>query len=257
MLSQRSREVASKLLYISSFFILWHVTSAYVSSSFFPGPLPTLEALIDLAGSSEARSNFLITFSRVYESLAISMVLGMILGVSAAFNRQAEHLVKSVIHPILQAVPDVSWSFIVLVTLGLSHWSPIIIVSIVLIPYVVINVLEGFKELDGKFVELGESFTDDRLKVFRKIHLPLLYPHLFSAFRRSHAVARNVVLVAEIIAASNGIGRLLMVASNYYDIATIMAWTAVLVVVVAFFEYGVFEFLDRKTMRRWKDAQGR
>lgn len=183
------------------------------------------------------------------------MIVGMLLGVSAAFNEQAEYLLKSVIHPILQAVPDVSWSFLILVTLGLSHWSPIIIVSIVLIPYVVINVFEGFKELEGQYVELGESFTEDKFRIFKKIHLPLLYPHLFSAFRRSHAVAWNVVLVAEIIAASNGIGRLLMVASNYYDIATVMAWTVVLVLVVSFFEYGVFELIDRRTMRRWKHAE--
>lgn len=242
-----------QVFYILVFFVLWHLLSVVVSSSFFPGPLPTLEALMNLIQSSHARENFIITFSRVYESLLISVVAGLIIGVSASFSKHAEYMVKTVIQPILQAVPDVSWSFIILVTLGLSHWSPIIIISIVLIPYVVINVFEGFKELDGELLELGESFTDNRLRMFRKIYLPLLYPYLFSSFRRIHAVAWNVVLVAEIIAASNGIGRLLMVASSYYDIAAIMAWTAVLVVIVAFFEYGVFELIDRKTMRRWKD----
>jgi len=80
----------------------------------------------------------------------------------------------------------------------------------------------------------------------------LLYPHIFSALRRSHAVAWNVVLVAEIIAATDGIGRMLMVASNYYDIPTVLAWTSILVIVVAVFEYGIFEYIDRETMRRWK-----
>lgn len=240
-------------IYVVAFFLGWHVLSISLSTSFFPGPLPAFEALLRLLGSPEARQNFLITFSRVYESLIISMITGFGLGVAALYNKHAGYIVKTVIHPILQAVPDVSWSFIILVTLGLSHWSPIIIVSIVLIPYVMISVFEGFKELDEDLIELGNSFTDNKVRIFRKIHIPLLYPHLFSAFRRSHAVAWNVVLVAEIIAASNGIGRLLMIASNYYDIATVLAWTAVLVIIVAFFEYGVFEILDRKTMRSWRE----
>lgn len=240
-------------IYVAAFFVGWHVLSVSLSTSFFPGPLPASEAFLRLLGSPDARQNFLITFSRVYESLIISMITGFGLGVAALYNKQAGYIVKTVVHPILQAVPDVSWSFIILVTLGLSHWSPIIIVSIVLIPYVMISVFEGFKELDEDLIELGNSFTEDKIRIFRKIHIPLLYPHLFSAFRRSHAVAWNVVLVAEIIAASNGIGRLLMIASNYYDIATVLGWTAVLVIIVAFFEYGVFEILDRKTMRSWRE----
>jgi len=252
MISKIKSENTYKLFYIFLFFLFWHILSFQLSNSFFPGPLPTFNSLLQLLSSEDAVSNFLITFSRVYESLLLSFVVGLTLGVLAVWNKQIGYAVNSVIHPILQAVPDVSWSFIILVTLGLSHWSPIIIVSIVLVPYVMINVFEGMKELDEQLVELGRSFTDDKIRIFRRIHLPLLYPHIFSALRRSHAVAWNVVLVAEIIAATDGIGRMLMVASNYYDIPTVLAWTSILVIVVAVFEYGIFEYIDRETMRRWK-----
>ncbi len=253
MLRQRSwRELAFRAATIALFLLAWHVAAAVQASQFFPGPVAVASALAVIVTVPSNYGHILVTFSRVYESLAIAMVIGVILGVLPSYSRIGRYVVSTVIHPLFQSIPAISWVFLALVWFGLSWFSVRFILVVTMLSIVMINTFEGMKELDPNLVELGESFTDSRWRVFRSIQFPMLYPFLFSALRRAHGVAWRVVPVAELFVATDGVGKMMRLASSRYAVSEILAWTGIIAAAVIFFEYGVFKYVDEHTMRRWR-----
>lgn len=248
-------EVLARTATIVAFLVLWHAAAVAVGSAFFPGPVPVAAVLLELLTLPSNYGHLVVTFARVYESLAVAMVGGVVLGILPSYSKWGRYAVTTVVHPILQAFPAISWVFLALVWFGLSWWSTRFILVVVMLSVVMVNVFEGMKELDADLIELGESFTDSRWRLFTAIHFPLLYPFLFSSLRRSHALAWRVVPVAELFVATDGIGKMMRLASSRYAVAEIIAWTAIIVAAVIFFEYGVFRYVDRRTMRRWRQDE--
>lgn len=252
----RRKELLYRAAMIVAFFLLWQLGAVLYDSIYFPGPLGVLESLITLFTVEKTYTQFWISFRRVYISLGITMVVGTVLGVIPRYSTLARYAVTTVIHPLLQAVPAISWVFLVLIWTGLSPISPIFILVVVMLPVVLLNTFEGMKELDPDLTELGHSFTEGRWKVFRSIQFPQVYPYLFSALKHANAVGWKVVLVAELFVATNGIGNEIRLASSMYNISVVMAWTAIIVGVVVLFEYGLFRYIDQKTMRQWQQGDG-
>lgn len=253
---EKRRELLYRSAMVVAFFVLWHVGALLYDSIYFPGPLGVLDSLLALFTVQKTYTQFWISFRRVYISLGIAMLVGTVLGVIPRYSTLARYAVTTVIHPLLQAVPAISWVFLVLIWMGLSPVSPIFILVVVMLPVVVLNTFEGMKELDPDLTELGHSFTGSRWKVFRSIQFPQVYPYLFSALKHANAVGWKVVLVAELFVATNGIGNEIRLASSMYNISKVMAWTAIIVGVVILFEYGIFRYLDKKTMRQWQQDGG-
>ena len=55
----------------------------------------------------------------------------------------------------------------------------IFVISMVLIPFAIINMREGLENLDGERIEMAESFTRSRWRRFCLIVLPSLTPFIF------------------------------------------------------------------------------
>ncbi len=99
----------------------------------------------------------------------------------------------------------------------------------VLIPFAVINMREGLISLDAELIEMSQSFTRNRWRLFHMIILPSLYPFIFATIRISFGVAWKVGLTAEFFAGGQGMGYLLSLAQNDFD--TPLIFTVILIIV--------------------------
>jgi NitT/TauT family transport system permease protein len=83
----------------------------------------------------------------------------------------------------------------------------------------------------------------------------MLYPYVFAATRSSFMTAWKIVVPAEIFGATSGMGYMLSLAFDMYRIEGVFGWTLVFAVIIIVFDYGLFNFLDRKYMRKWKPQE--
>ena len=152
--------------------------------------------------------------------------------------------------PFLNAFAAIGWLFIGILWFGLNSTTVIFTITLVLLPFTIVNVQAGIGELDGDLIEMGRSLFRGRLRLLTKIVLPLLTPYFFTALRTSFGVAWKVVLTAELFGGNAGVGYLLNVARQEFDTETVFAIIALIFLFVLASEILFFRPLQRRLQRR-------
>ena len=75
---------------------------------------------------------------------------------------------------------------------------------------IIINTIDGIRQTDHKFVEVARILAVPRFKFVRQVVLPGALPAIMTGLRVGLMVAWMCVVAAELIAASSGIGYLIM-----------------------------------------------
>jgi len=190
---------------------------------------------------------------RVLIAMPIAMLIGGIIGILPQYFKPAKYFVESVIFPLFQSIPPISWILLFSIWLGLSPINPIIAASITALPYVIIPISQGIKELDKNLIELGLSFTKKKVKILKKIVIPLLYPYFFTALRSSFGFMWRIMVVVELFLAVNGIGYMAVIAREAYNVSRVLAWSICVSIIMTFFEYVVFNYIEKKTVKKEKE----
>jgi NitT/TauT family transport system permease protein/sulfonate transport system permease protein len=104
-------------------------------------------------------------------------------------------------------------------------------ISVVLLPFALINLREGLNALDRELGEMASSFTRRQRRIFLAVVLPALVPFAFATLRIMFGVAWKVTLTAELFGGNQGLGYLINLARQDFDTATI--FVVILIVIVA------------------------
>lgn len=244
------KAIRGYVICIATFIILWQVAASIYGSAFFPTPLKVVSGLADILSNTENYKHIAYTTVRVLIAVLISSLIGSLMGILPAYSMPVKYSIDAVIYPVLQSVPQIAWAFLAVIWFGLSPITPIFIVSLSLFPIFILNMREGIKEVDRNLIELGESFTKSKLNIFKKIIFPSIYPYFFSALRIAFSKAWKIILIAELFGATNGIGYMLNMARDVYDVRLIFSWVVILCSMILIFDYGIFNHLDKKIMGR-------
>ena len=237
------------------FWLVWWLVSAIYDSVLLPSPYQTVEAFINILTTSSNWQHIGITAYRVIVGTLAGSLFGTLLGIVTRYNRLARAAVGSVIYPLLQSVPTISWALIFVLWFGLQDITPILTVAVVVAPFFIINIWEGMKELDTNLVEMASTYTHIKNRILSRIILPMLYPYIFAATKSSFMIAWKIIVLAEIFGAASGMGYMLSIAFESYRINSVFGWTLAFALILIVFEHGIFNFIDRKYIRKWKPQE--
>lgn len=179
----------------------------WVATHLLPPPselLRTLHALVQ----QDLATHVLASSARVLAGFAIGSLVGVVLGAAVGLNRHIE----AVIDPSLQAlraIPSLAWVPLLLIWLGIDEAPKIVLIALGAFFPVYLGLLAGIRNVDRKWVELGEVHGLGQLALTRRILLPAALPSLFTGLRGGLSLAWMFMVAAELIAASRGIGYLL------------------------------------------------
>ncbi|RLF12561.1 MAG: hypothetical protein DRJ98_00265 [Thermoprotei archaeon] len=246
------KEIARLLAAFLTVLAVWLLAASLVNSYLFPSPLQVADPFLEMIMKPSTWFHVAATFNRVLLGVALGSLLGLVLGIAPRYSSTASFVVESVIQPVLESVPALCWALIFAALFGLSGTAPVFVVAAAIIPFFTINLWEGVKELDESLVEMAYAYTRNKLRVFKAVILPMLYPYLFAALRTSFEVAWKVVVLGEVFGAVNGIGYMLWLSFSSYSIDRMFAWVLFCAAIIAFFEYVVFNLIDKRLIRRWR-----
>ncbi len=148
-------------------------------------------------------------------------------------------LVERLIMPIfvgLQSVPKIAIAPLILVWVGAGLGSKMLVVASIAFFPVVINTMAGFKEVDRGLADVFRSVAATERQMFLRLRLPYAMPYIFAGLRIATTLAVLGAIVAEWLAASNGLGYLVLSGSFNFNTARSFAAIAALAVIgTAFF----------------------
>lgn len=249
----RSRMVADGFLLLV--LALWYVSSLRLPEFVLPNPAKVLGLTLRLFFDPSLVVHTAISLGRVVASVLLALIIGSGLVLAARYVPVTRLLVGNRLTPFFNSFPSLGWAILAVIWFGVSDRTVVFVETAILLPFCMINMWEGIKNLDPELLEMAGSFARRRARILRKVIFPLLFPYIFSALRISYGVGWKVSLIAELFGAHSGLGYLLEQARQHYDMPMVFATICAIIVLVAGMERLVFDRIERRVLRHLQSQE--
>jgi NitT/TauT family transport system permease protein len=216
----------------------------------FPTPQGVAESLFDGFRDHTFWIGIMVSMQRVVIGYAISVVLGVLLGMVLAWSSFLEdtvgHLVLS-----LQSLPSVCWLPIAILWFGL-HETAIIFVTVMGSMLAVTQATKaGFDNVPRILSMAGRNLGAKGPQMFWHVLLPASLPYLLDGLRQGWAFSWRSLVQGEMLYGALGLGQLLNEGRDLNDINQVVA-IMLLIALIGYVVDGVlFRRIDASVRQKW------
>ena len=226
--------------------VIWALMSASSIGFVVASPWNSLQILVNgLVGPDptilpHATSTFSSAMFGFGLAIVAGLAWGVFLGVSWYWRSVWEPIILST-----YSIPKIILFPIFLFILGIGLWAQVAMAFIHAVFPIIINVMAGIKEVNPTHVKVGESFQASPLQRIMKIYFPSISLSLVVGLRMGFSFSILGVILSELFASREGLGRLIMRRYAVMDIDTMFA-AILLLFNVAFAGNLLFWMLEKK-----------
>jgi sulfonate transport system permease protein len=183
--------------------------AGYIVSYTMPPPEDIVITAVEFYNDGTLLEHIKASFIRVIEGFGIALVLALFFGVIIGLNRRFERFTDSVLQ-IIKPIPPIAWIPLAILWFGIGEASKIYIIAIGAFFPILVNTVEGIKNIDSRYLELSLVYEAPRSRVIWRVILPGALPFIMVGVRLGLGMGWICVVAAELIAANSGIGYMLM-----------------------------------------------
>lgn len=187
----------------------WQLASwqGWLNHRVLPAPSEVLTAAWQLTASGELARHLYASFWRAASGFAIGAGLGLVLGLVAGLSRLGEALFDTSLQ-MLRNIPPLAILPLVILWFGIDETAKVFLVAFGTLFPVYLNTYHGIRSLDPGLLEMARSYGVGGTALFRHVLLPGALPSILVGVRYALGIAWIILIVAETLAASSGIGYL-------------------------------------------------
>ncbi|OHV35370.1 ABC transporter permease [Pseudofrankia sp. EUN1h] len=211
---------------------VWLVLSASgaVDDTFLPSPLAVWNAGIDMARSGELSSDVAASVRRVGLGFLIAVAISVPLGFAMGSMGWAQALFEPVIG-LLRYMPASAFIPLLIIWLGLGESSKIALLVIGVVFFNTLMTADVVRRIPSDLLEVSATLGARQHEIAWKVILPYALPGMIDAMRVNAAAAWNFVVVAELVAATSGLGYRITRAQRFLQTDKIFAVLVVIGVI--------------------------
>ena len=207
------------------FFILWeiahHLTPA-ASSRFLPSPRDVFLTLYYLIVEKEFLSDVGISAYRIFASFFAACIVAIPLGIAmGCFSR-----LRALINPTVSGwryLPAASFIPLLLVWFGPTDTQKLALLFLGVIFFLIALILDATEAVQKELIEAAMTMGASRREIVINVVGRAAMPAIIDAMRNMIAVGYTYLVIAEIVAAQDGIGAVMMRAGRFLKVDIIMA----------------------------------
>lgn len=239
-----------RLLSTAVFVATWWIGSLLIGDAKLPPPPAVLEATMAEARSGALFLHLGVTLARVALAFTLAMTLGAAIGYLMGRVRLADRIGDPWLILLLN-LPALVVIVLAYVWAGLTEVAAIAAIAINKLPTAVVTLREGTRTLDAALDEMATVFALPRWSRFRHVILPQLAPYIAAAARSGLSLVWKIVLVAELLGRSNGVGFQIGVAFQLFDMPLLLAYSLSFTAVVLVIETLLVQPFETRLFR-WR-----
>jgi len=204
--------------------ILWEIAAAM--AIFPPMSFPRISAIMatwwQLVISGQLVSEVLSSLWRMFAGYFIGVALGVAIGLLMGYVRFFYNLLEPITE-VLRPIPSPAYLPIMILFLGIDDEMKIFMIAFASVFPVLLNTYSGVRSVDPIQLQTARTFGVSGRRLLTQIVLPAASPYIFTGMRISLAVALIVMVISEMVAASNGIGYFILSAQRGFKIRDMFA----------------------------------
>lgn len=173
------------------------------------------------------------------------LLVGLVTGTSALMDRIGTPIVNA-----LYPIPKIALLPLFILWLGIGELSKVTIIALGVFFPVAMNTYSGVKNVDTLLIKVAVSFNASWWLTMKSVVLPSALPVIFAGLRLAAGTSLLLLVAAEMIAAQEGIGALILHYGDLMITDRLMAGVIVLSLLGLIFNLGL-QWLEHKIVP-WK-----
>jgi sulfonate transport system permease protein len=178
-----------------------------------PSPAQVIATLRELLVSRELEPHLAASVGRIVVGFSLGAATGTLLATAVGLSGTAQRLLDPTLQAV-RAIPSLAWVPFLLLWLGIGEVPKIVLIAIGAFFPVYVNGASGIRNVDRRLLEVGRLHGLRGARFARRIVLPAAAPALLTGFRLGLGQAWLFLVAAELIAATRGLGFLLVDGQN-------------------------------------------
>ncbi|MGV2882101.1 ABC transporter permease [Paenibacillus taichungensis] len=233
--------------------LIWELASALqlVSATMLPAPSKIAEQFIRLILNGELLEHLGISSYRAGLGFLLGTAAGLMLGLSTGLGKLAERTVDPSLQ-MLRMIPLLSLIPLFILWFGVGEFSKILMISLGAFFPVYVNTFLGIRNVDMKLIEVSRIYQYSRWELLGKLIIPAALPNILLGVRLSLGAAWLVLVVAEMMGTSAGVGYMIQDARAYSQTDIVFVGIVVFAVVGKLSDSTV-RLLENRWLR-WRDT---
>jgi NitT/TauT family transport system permease protein len=199
-----------------------------VDSAFIPPFSTVLAAIWELGQTGNLLHHVGLSLFRALAGFLLAVVIALPLGfLLGGWFRCLEAAITPLTDILAQANPFILFH-VVLLFLGIGEATKVIIIASACMWPILFSTIAAVRHVDPVLWKTANSFGLSRVALFRKIVLPASAPSIFTSLRLSAGYAFFMLIAAEMMGASSGLGWLVLSYQENYHVVRIFAAATVI-----------------------------
>jgi sulfonate transport system permease protein len=193
-------------------------------------------------------SNSIDTIARLFAGLAVGAIVGTTLGLAVSWSRWTRRIVALPGH-IIRTFPLLAMIPLFQLWFGITFIGMMLFVAYGIGVIFFVGTINAVKNVPDIYIDYARVLGASRLRMYRTVVLPAIFPELRSSILLSLGVGWTAVLGAEYLGAQTGLGQII-VYSEQFAYVDRMFLVALIFILYASVSYAVFDRISRR-MTRW------
>lgn len=232
------------------FFILWYVATKleWVDEKLIPSPTKTWDAFKEVTTDGYKGYTLLqhlgYSMERLLKAFAIAVVTAVPLGLLSGFSSK----VKAFVEPFIEfyrPLPPLAYYTLLTLALGIGNESKIALLFLACFAPIYVSCVSAVARIKQDYIYSAYTVGANKVQVFSSVILPSCLADIFVGLRTAVGVAYSTLVAAEMVAASSGIGWMVVDAGNWFRNDLIFVGIFVMGFTGLLIDWGL-KFLEKK-----------
>ncbi len=202
-------------IFILLILLIWNVicSTGLLNAYILPSPQTVFKTLVKLIKSGELFADISISLIRVARGFLISFCIAFILGMLSSIIPISRWFFEYLVH-FFKNVPPISMIPLLILWAGIGETTKTVIIVLASFFPMYMNIVKGFTFCDQKLIDVGKVFHYSKIKIFTRIIFPNAISDILVGMRIGLGYAWRAIIGAEMVAASIGLGHMILFAQQ-------------------------------------------
>ena len=189
----------------------WYLSTRYglIDPTFLPGPGDVWNGFLSVSQTGELWNDLAISTGRALGGLAIGGGIGFVLGIINGLSPLSARLLDSTLQ-MLRNIPILALIPLAILWFGIGESAKLFLIALGVFFPVYLNTYHGIRNVDAGLIEMARTYEVRGARLFFQVIFPGALPSILVGLRYALGIMWLVLIVAEMVSASSGIGYMTM-----------------------------------------------
>ena len=232
-----------RFLIICLFLIIWEILARInlINTFLFSSPSRIINTLIS---NKDLFKHIGVTLYEVFISFSLATILGII--VSTIMWRY--NMFSKVIDPyitIINSLPKVALGPLIIIWVGASTNSIIVMALTISLFTTIINIYTGFISVEKDYITMLKSFNATKLDIYKYVVFPSNIVNIISTLKINISMSLIGVIMGELLVSKAGLGYLIMYGSQVFNLDLVISSIFILGI-ISYLMYFILDKISKK-----------